>query len=217
MVDVNHAPPLARHLDLMMAEANASASDLERACEQAKTLQAAALCVPGAWVSLARSRLEEASVKVCALVSFPLGLMATDVKRYEIEAALDEGAQEFEVVANHALLHEMEAKSFWRELRDLVEAAEECPVKVMIRPEFLALEEITQAAKVCVEAEAHCLVLAPEVPGMVNVRDEIRRLNEIFSGSLFFKAVLPAAQRATVNELLAAGAMRVGIKYAPLG
>ena len=217
MVDVNNPLPLARHLDLVAAEASLGAGQMALACEQARALQAAALCVPGAWVGLARARLEETPVKVCALISFPLGLMAADVKRYEIEAALDEGAQEFEVTANHALLRDSQAKAFVRELRDLVEAAEERPVKVAIRPELLAPEEVTQAAHLCVEGEVPCLTLAPEIMAGMNLGEEVRRLQELFSGSLFIKAALPTANRSLVVDLLAAGAMRVGVRFSPTG
>ncbi|MCX8157109.1 MAG: hypothetical protein N3J91_11810 [Verrucomicrobiae bacterium] len=215
MVDFNNPLPLARHLDMTVAEASLAAAHIERACEEALTLQAAALCVPGAWVARARARLEEAPVKVCALISFPLGLMTADVKRYEIEAALDEGAQEFEVTANHALLLDGQERALVRELRDLVEAAEEHPLKVAIRPELLAPGDTTRAAHLCVEAEAACLALAPETLTGVNLVEEIRRLQEIYSGSLFFKAALPTANRGLVMDLLAAGAMRVGIRYSP--
>ncbi|WCJ60602.1 hypothetical protein NXS98_05590 [Fontisphaera persica] len=217
MVDTSNPLSLARHLDLTAAEAHFTTADIERACAQAKTLQAAALCVPGVWVTLARSRLEESAVKVCALISFPHGLMTADVKRYEIEAALDEGAQEFEVMAHHALLREKEPKAFLRELRDLVEAAEEHPLKVCVRPELLASEDILRVANWCVEAEAQCLCLAPEVLGTWNVVEEVRRLNAVFSGSLFLKVALPTPQRGLVNDLLAAGVMRVGVKFDPAG
>lgn len=216
MVAINNPPPLARHLDLMVVEAQTTAAELERACEQANTLQAAALCVPGAWVALARSHLEDSGVKVCALISHPLGLMTADVKRYEIEAALDEGAQEFEVVANHALLRGTEARLFVREVRDLVEAAEEHPVKVVIRPELLTLAETLRAAAWCVDAEAHCLAVAPAGEVRPSPVEIIKQLSEALSGCLFFKASLSGASRSLVADLLAAGAMRVGINVEPL-
>lgn len=213
MVDINNPPVVARHLDLMVLGAQTTAADIERACEQATILQAAAVCVPGVWVSTARARLEDSMVKVCALVSYPWGLNTADVKRYEIEAALDEGAQEFEVMCNHALLQAQEGRLFQREVRDVVEAAEEHPVKLVVKPECFSSEDLKRIATWCVNGEAHCMVLAPEVETGQNWPEEIRRLNAPFSDSLFFKVCLPVSDRSIVTDLLAAGAMRVGICF----
>ena len=57
---------------------------------------------------------------------------AGDVKRYEIEAAIDAGAQEFDVVLDLGRLRDGDDAGLLRELRDLREAAEERPVKAVI-------------------------------------------------------------------------------------
>jgi len=97
--------------------------------------------VNGSWVAEACHFLDGSDVKVGCAVGFPLGAMSSDVKRFETEAAIDDGAQEIDVVINLGRLKTGDDKYVLRELRDVVEAADEWPVKVILETCLLTREE----------------------------------------------------------------------------
>jgi len=185
--------------------------EIERLCAHAKALRAGAVCVNGSRVALARSLLEETDIKVCAAIAFPFGAMASDVKRYEIEAALDDGAHEFELVLNHGWIKEGEDKLLTRELRDVAEAADERPVVAILEPGRLSPEEMVRAALLVAKAELPCLGLATGFGPRAATADEVKLLVSVADGKLAVQANLAQNDRPTGAALLAAGAFRLGV------
>ena len=95
---------LAAFIDHTLLKPDASAAQIEQLCAEAREHGFFAVCVNGAWVAAARHFLDGSDVKVVSVVGFPLGAMAADVKRYETEVAVDDGAHEIDVVLNVARL-----------------------------------------------------------------------------------------------------------------
>jgi len=80
--------------------------------------------------------------------------MSGDVKRFETEAAIDDGAHEIDVVLNLGRLKDGDDKFILRELCDVVEAADEWPVKVILETCLLTREEKIRACQIVVESGA---------------------------------------------------------------
>ena len=114
------------------------------------------MCVPGSRVVQAAHWLEETQVKVAAVVGFPLGNTDSDAKRYEAEMAIDLGAQELDLVINIGRIKEGEDRQVLRELRDVVEAADGVPVKVILECCLLTEEEKRRACSLVVESTLIC-------------------------------------------------------------
>lgn len=108
--------------------------------------------VPGARVGLAAAILAETPCKVTALVGHPHGDMDKDVKRYDTEVAVDNGAQEIEMVMNPGAFRDGAHSEVLREMLDIVEAADERPVKVILPAHFLNPEELILAAQLVGES-----------------------------------------------------------------
>src|SRR6185503_12294810 len=152
------APPpedLARFIDHTLLKPDATAKDIEKLCAAAKRHNFYAVCVNGSRIELARSLLDDTEVKVAGVAGFPLGSCETDVKRFETEAAIDSGAHEIDVVINIGRLKDGDHRYILRELRDVVEAADERVVKVIIETALLTREEKVRACNLIVEAGAH--------------------------------------------------------------
>ena len=119
------------------------------------------VCVGGSRVELACSLLEDTEVKVTGLVGFPFGAGDSDAKRYETEVAIDHGAQEIETVLNVGRLKDGDHGYVLRELRDIAEAADQRPVKVILETSLLTLEEKNLACQLVLDSGAHCVCPAP--------------------------------------------------------
>lgn len=146
---------LARYIDHTLLKPDATSQDIEKLCREAMEYHFWSVCVNGSRVAQAYSIVEDSGVKVACTVGFPLGAMTADAKRLEVEAAIDDGAQEIDVVLNIGRLKDGDNAYVLRELRDLVAAAEERTVKVIFETCLLTREEKVRACKLVVESGAH--------------------------------------------------------------
>ena len=87
-------------IDHTILKATATRADIERLCDEAIEHNFASVCVNTCWVPLCAERLANSEVEVCCVVGFPLGAMATDPKAYEARWAVDNGADEVDMVLN---------------------------------------------------------------------------------------------------------------------
>jgi deoxyribose-phosphate aldolase len=149
-------------------------------------------------------------VKVSAVVGFPLGAADPDVKRFETEAAVDAGAQEIEVVLNIGWLKEGENQLILRELRDVVEAADERPVKVILETALLSQEEKLRACALAVEAEARFISTGTGFGPAGATLEDVKLLREAVGPKFGLKASGGIRDTATALAMVAAGANRLG-------
>ena len=146
---------LAKYIDHTLLKPDATRAQIETLCAEAAEHNFATVCVNGSRVELAYSLLEESDVQVATVVGFPLGAMEADVKRYETEAAIDAGAGEIDMVMNVGRFKDGDLDFVVREIRDVVEAADDRVVKVILETCLLTDDEIVQACKLVVQAQAH--------------------------------------------------------------
>jgi len=206
---------LAPRLELTLLRADATRADVEKLCADACTHKLHGVVVSSSRVPLAAHLLEETDLKVCAAIGFPLGTADADAKRYEAEAAIDHGAQEIEVVLNHGWLKDGEAKAVLRELRDVVEAADERPVKVLIETSLLAPEFVVAGAQIAAEAEARFITLS----GVFGTReispDTIAKVKQAAGASLGLKLFTHVTTLDAAQGLLDLGVQRLGVSALP--
>ena len=143
---------LAGKIEHTLLKPEASGEAIDRLCAEAMHHRFVGVCVQGCRVARAFTRLEGSDVKVVAVVGFPSGAMEGDVKRYETEVAVDSGAAEIDMVLNVGRFKDGEHQVIFRELRDVVEAADERPVKLILETCLLNDSEIVQACALAEEA-----------------------------------------------------------------
>jgi len=186
----------------------ATRRDIEQLCAEARAQDFHSVCVCGSRVELARTLLEDSEVKVTGLVGFPLGAADADAKRYETEVAIDHGAQEIETVLNLGRLKEGDHRYVLRELRDIAEAADERPVKVILEAGLLTLEETNLACQLVLESGAHCVCTGTGLNSAATVQD-VRALRAAVGDRFGVKAAGLSDLEAGL-ALMEAGATRLG-------
>lgn len=204
------AAELARYIDHTLLKPDATAAQIEKLCAEARTHGFHSVCVNGDRVELARCHLEDSPVQVAAVVGFPLGAMSADAKRYETEAAVDDGAQEIDVVINIGRLKDGDDARVLRELRDIVEAADERPVKVILETCLLTHEEKVRACQLVLESGARFVKTSTGFgPGGATVAD-VELLRATVGPRFGVKAAGGIRDTATALAMIAAGATRLG-------
>jgi deoxyribose-phosphate aldolase len=205
------APPdLARVIDHTLLKADATAKDIEQLCAEAREFGFYSVCVNGCRVDQARTLLEDSPIKVAAVVGFPLGAMDADAKRFETEAAIDAGAQEIDVVINIGRLKDGNHKYVLRELRDVVEAAEERIVKVILETCLLTHEEKVNACQMVVDAGAQFVKTSTGFGAAGATIEDVKLLREIVGKKFGVKAAGGIRDAQTALAMIEAGADRLG-------
>jgi len=204
------ARELARFIDHTSLKPDATAKHIEQLCAEARQHRFHAVCVNGSWVAQARSFLEDSDVKVAAVAGFPLGAADADTKRFETEAAIDNGAQEIDVVINIGRLKDGDDAYVLRELRDVVEAADGRPVKVIIETCLLTHEEKIRACHVAVDSEAHFVKTSTGFGSSGATLEDVKLLRETVGPKFGVKAAGGIREAQTAAAMIQAGATRLG-------
>jgi len=141
----------SKYFDHTLLKPEATSQDILKLLSEAVSLDTAAVCVNGSHVRSARRFIDAAGadVKVAAVAGFPLGAMATNAKAYEVQLALEDGADEIDLVMN---IGQAKAGN-WAYVEDeIYTIAEMCHesgaiLKLIIETCLLTDEEIVQACE----------------------------------------------------------------------
>lgn len=141
------------YIDHTLLKASVSERDIISLCEEAKQHKFHSVCINGNFVPLAKQLLEGSSVKICSTVGFPLGAMSTDVKVFEAKKAIEDGADEIDMVMNIGLL---KSKNYFKVLKDITDvkiAIGKIPLNVILEISELSKNEIIMASEICLDAK----------------------------------------------------------------
>lgn len=201
---------LAKFIDHTLLKPKATRAQIDALCAEAAEHNFATVCVNGSRVELAYSLLEESDVQVATVVGFPLGAMEADVKRYETEAAIDAGAGEIDMVMNVGRFIDGDHDFIVREIRDVVEAADDHVVKVILETCLLSNEQIEQACKLVVQAQAHFVKTSTGFGSAGATIEHVKLMRETVSQFAGVKAAGGIRNAADAHAMIEAGATRLG-------
>ena len=89
---------IAGMIDHTLLKATATSEDIRRLCAEAREYHFASVCVNPVRVALAAKELQGSGVKVCTVVGFPLGACTSEAKAFETKNAVENGAEEIDMV-----------------------------------------------------------------------------------------------------------------------
>jgi deoxyribose-phosphate aldolase len=194
---------LARRIELVFAAELPTRAEIKKLCERATREKMRSVAVPSGSLVLAHHFLEETTVKISCRIGFPHGTIDGDVKRYEAEVAVDAGAHEIEFVPSLSKIADGDYSALLREIRDVVEAAEERPVKVAVEPSQWQSEVLREIVQVVLDSGAQYICADDLETGQVQL------LRELCGPK--FGILAPAEDLAQAPDLIAAGATVVAI------
>jgi deoxyribose-phosphate aldolase len=201
---------LAAYIDHTLLKPDASLAQIEQLCAEAREHRFFAVCVNGSWVTAARHFLDGSDVKVASVVGFPLGAMTSDVKRFETEVAIDDGAHEIDVVLNIARLQAGDDKYVFLEIVDVVEAADERIVKVILETCLLTDAEKIRACQLVAESGAQFVKTSTGFSTAGATIADVKLLRETVGPKFGVKASGGVRDAQTALAMIAAGATRIG-------
>ena len=145
---------LNKYIDHTLLKADASQEQIETLIEEAKKYDFASVCVNPTWVNFAAQALKATYVKVCTVIGFPLGANTPELKAFETSDAIQNGANEIDMVINIGALKSRNFDLVERDIRAVVEAAKGTLVKVIIETCLLTDDEKVKACQIAQKAGA---------------------------------------------------------------
>lgn len=145
---------LNKYIDHTLLKPDASQEQIETLIEEAKKYDFASVCVNPTWVNFAAQALKATDVKVCTVIGFPLGANTPELKAFETSDAIQNGANEVDMVINIGALKSRNFDLVERDIRAVVEATKGTLVKVIIETCLLTDDEKVKACQIAQKAGA---------------------------------------------------------------
>jgi deoxyribose-phosphate aldolase len=183
---------------------------LAKHCKEALGAGCYGVCVPSSRVADAYSFLEDTNLKIICVVGLPFGTSDGDVKRFETEVAVDSWAHEIDVVMNLGRFRDKEYNAVLRELRDVVESADERLVKVIIEAGLLDPGELRDACQLVLDSGAHFVATRTGFAPSVITPEKVREIREVVGPKFGVKANA-LKDFAAAREFIEAGADRFSV------
>ncbi len=145
---------LNKYIDHTLLKPEATKTQIENLCKEAIKYDFASVCVNPTHVAYCAKLLKNSDVKVCTVIGFPLGSNTTETKVFETKNAIENGADEIDMVINIGALKDKNYNFVKEDIESVVKAANSKLVKVILETCLLTEEEVKEACKLSQEAKA---------------------------------------------------------------
>lgn len=202
-----------KYIEHTLLKQDATESDLIKLFDEAKEHKFFGVCVNPNYVRLAKSHLENTDVKVVTVIGFPLGANKTDVKVFETQKAIIDGADEIDMVMNITWLKDKKYNLIIYEIKQIKDACNGHNLKVILETDLLTQEEIKTACELCVKGGADFVKTSTGfVKNGVGAKAEDVELmyKTVSPFGLKVKASGGIRDKETAEKMIEAGASRIG-------
>jgi deoxyribose-phosphate aldolase len=206
------AGEVAGLIDHTLLKPDATASEIEKLCQEAAEFKFATVCVNPTWVAFCAKLLRASGVGVCSVVGFPLGATTPDVKQYETRRAIFDGAREIDMVLNIGALKSGDLRLVEQDIEAVTTPCRESGAvsKVIIEAALLSEEEKVTASTLTKAAGADFVKTSTGFgPGGATVGD-VMLMRRVVGDSVGVKAAGGVRDLEQMKAMVAAGATRVG-------
>jgi deoxyribose-phosphate aldolase len=201
----------ANLVDHTLLRADAKKEEITKLVEEAKEFNFASVCINPTWVSYASELLKESTVKVCTVIGFPLGANTPEVKAFETKNAIENGADEVDMVINIAALKDNNNELVERDIRAVVEAAKgKALVKVIIETCLLTDEEKVRACELSVKAGADFVKTSTGFSTGGATVEDVALMRKTVGANVGVKASGGVRNLKDLENVVSVGATRIG-------
>jgi deoxyribose-phosphate aldolase len=206
-----YEPSYAQYIDHTVLKPDTIRSTVKRFCVEAKQYHFASVCVNPTHVHFVANELKGTGVKTCCVIGFPLGASTPFVKATETAEAIQNGAEEVDMVINIGALKDKDYELVYQDVKAVVEAAHpKALVKVIIETCLLTDEEKVIACRIAQRASADFVKTSTGFGSGGATVEDVRLMKRTVGDTMRVKASTGINDRKIFEELLAAGAVRMG-------
>lgn len=201
---------LNNYIDHTLLKPTATKKDIIKLCEEAKAYNFYAVCVNSCYVSLAKAELKNSNVKICSVIGFPLGAMITKAKVEEAKAALNNGADEIDMVINIGLLKSKDFDGVWKDIEAVKSIMPNNILKVILETCYLEELEIIKASELAIQSGADFIKTSTGFgTGGATIHD-VKLMKSVANNEVKIKASGGIKDAKTALEYINLGVERLG-------
>lgn len=204
---------LNKHIEHTLLKQDAVYEDFIKLFDEAKEHKFLGVCVNPLYVRLTKEQIEGSGVKIVTVVGFPLGANKSDVKAYEAQQAVEDGADEIDMVINVTALKNKDYEFVQKDIETVKAFCADKPLKVILETDLLTKDEIKSACEICIAAKADFVKTSTGfVKNGVGAKvEDVKLMYETVSPhGLKVKASGGIRDKETAIKMLEAGAERLG-------
>ncbi len=201
---------LASYIDHTLLKPEAVSEQLEELCREAREYRFASVCVNSSRVAQCHALLRDSEVRVCSVVGFPLGAMESTVKAREAEVAVQQGADEIDMVMNIGLLKEGDLDGVEEDIRRVKQACGDAVLKVIIEACLLTDEQKVTACRLSKQAGADFVKTSTGFSTHGATVEDVALMRKTVGPDLGVKAAGGVRSVTDAEAMIAAGANRLG-------
>jgi deoxyribose-phosphate aldolase len=203
---------VASMIDHTLLKPDATRANIEELCREAAQFKFATVCVNPTWVALSSRLLAGSGVGVCSVVGFPLGATTADVKGYETQRAIFDGAREIDMVINVGALKSGDLRAVERDIEAVTAPCRSCGAlsKVIIEAALLTDDEKITACTLAKAAGADYVKTSTGFASGGATAADVALMRRVVGAEMGVKAAGGVRDFEGMKAMIAAGATRVG-------
>ena len=200
------------HIDHTLLKATATADQITQLCEEALLYHTASVCIPASFVKFAREKFPE--LNICTVIGFPLGYSTTAVKCFEARDAIQNGANEIDMVVNLGWVKDGRFADVEREISEVKIACGDKILKVIIETCYLDENEKIELCKCVTNAGADYIKTSTGFGTAGAAIEDIRLFRQHIGANVKIKAAGGVKTKADLEMFLDEGCERIGTSSA---
>ncbi|MFK7772588.1 MAG: deoxyribose-phosphate aldolase [Saprospiraceae bacterium] len=203
---------LPSYIDHTILKIDTKKTDIKKLCTEAEANNLYAVCVPPYFVQNASMLLKNSDVKIATVIGFPLGYSATPSKAAEIHKAIDDGADELDVVINVSAVKSGDWNYVQNDIKTVVLATQMKGkiIKVILETGLLNKKEIKKLCEICADAGVNYVKTSTGFNGDGATEEVVEFLRANLPGSIKIKASGGIKSVKKALKMIEAGADRLG-------
>jgi len=183
--------------------------DVKAICDEGIKYNTASVCIPPCYVKRAKQYVGD-KLKICTVIGFPNGYNTTAVKCFETEQAIDDGADEIDMVIN---IGELRAKNYSFVLEDIKAVKNACKdtlLKVIIETCLLSEDEKIKMCEIVTESGAEYIKTSTGFSTAGATKDDVALFAKYVGNGVKIKAAGGIATISDAEDFVNLGASRLG-------
>ncbi len=201
---------IAKYIDHTNLKPNAKKEDIQKLCEEAKQYGFASVCIHPFYIPLAKQLLAGTEVKVCTVIGFPLGANSGETKLTETKLAIQEGAQEIDMVINVGALVDGLYEYVRNEIEQIKNMCGNKILKVIIETSYLTNEQKIKVCELCVKANADYVKTSTGFSDKGATIEDVKLMKANIKKEMKVKASAGIRTYEDAVKMIEAGASRIG-------
>ena len=204
---------ILKHIDHTLLKAVATWEDIKVLCDEAIEYGTASVCVPACYISRIHETYGD-KINICTVVGFPLGYSVTEAKVLETRKAIEDGANEIDMVINISDVKNGDFEKVTKEIAALKEACGDKILKVIIETCYLTEEEKIAMCKSVTEAGADYIKTSTGFSTAGATIEDIRLFKKYIGPNVKMKAAGGVKTVADLEMFINEGCDRIGTSSA---